>query len=404
MSTTARTNLPNNTLSLAERDRRHALVRKYLRAAGAEAIIASGHNAFYLTNGIPGENYAVLTANEAPVTCFVNGRHIIDIPVAYLLDAQEWIEDIRPASDHIHSPRQVGDTSEIVARIRELGLAKGARVGVDSGLNHLVVEQLTAAMPDVELIQLADVFASARTVKSAEELAIIEEACRIWDSAVQTIRGFVRPGMPGAQVVQEGIRAMWAEGADVDTRFYLSFGKHASQNPAVAELCLSRPIEAGDMLTLTSMARYRGYIGHTDQQISMGEPSRLHADMFASILEVRRHVLSHVKPGVLHSDLAVAYREAAEQTPFKFSKHSQIHQFGMDAPEYPGGSHRIQQEFVPGREEQPDFVLAPGMVYSISPTLISQDDRDVLLGGTDLTVTESGYRELQAVPVQLLVA
>jgi hypothetical protein len=59
---------------------------------------------------------------------------------------------------------------------------------------------------------------------------------------------------------------------------------------------------------------------------------------------------------------------------------------------------------VPGKEEQPDFVLAPGMVYSISPTLISQDGKDVLLGGTDLTVTESGYRELQAVPVQLLVA
>ncbi|SDH12578.1 Xaa-Pro aminopeptidase [Sinosporangium album] len=391
-------------LSPAERDRRHALVRGYLRDAEVDAVIASGFNAFYLTNGLPGENFAILPTDEStPLTGFVNGRHIADIPVQTLLDAQDWVTDIRPASDFVHSPMQVGDTAAMVGRIKELGIGRGGRVGVDAGLSHLVVEQLSAALPGVELVQLADVFISARTLKSEEEQAMIQEACRIWDSAVESIRRFARPGRLGAEIVHEGIRAMWDEGADMDTWLFLSFGKHASQNPAVAELCHSREVQRGDMLTLTAMARYGGYAGHTDHQISVGEPSALHTAMFESIRAVREEVLSHVKPGALHSELTVAYRKAAQETPFQFSHHSQIHQFGIAVPEYPGSKHRVKQEFVPGKQEQPDFVLAPGMVYSISPTLISADGKDTFLGGTALVVTEDGYRMLQKHEIEILV-
>jgi hypothetical protein len=44
------------------------------------------------------------------------------------------------------------------------------------------------------------------------------------------------------------------------------------------------------------------------------------------------------------------------------------------------------------------------MVFSISPTLADEETGELLLGGTSLVVTDDGYQELGARPVELLVA
>jgi hypothetical protein len=51
-----------------------------------------------------------------------------------------------------------------------------------------------------------------------------------------------------------------------------------------------------------------------------------------------------------------------------------------------------------------NFVLKSGMIYSISPTVVSNESRDTLLGGTSLIVTESGYRNHGERKVEMLVA
>ena len=50
-----------------------------------------------------------------------------------------------------------------------------------------------------------------------------------------------------------------------------------------------------------------------------------------------------------------------------------------------------------------NFALQPGMIYSISPTLVAPDSDDTLLGGTSLVITENGYRNLGERKVELLV-
>jgi hypothetical protein len=74
-----------------------------------------------------------------------------------------------------------------------------------------------------------------------------------------------------------------------------------------------------------------------------------------------------------------------------------MHQYGIDVPEFPGPAFKA-----PGGPR--NFTLAPGMIYSISPTLVAPDSDDTLLGGTSLVVTETGYRELGDRKVELLVA
>jgi Xaa-Pro aminopeptidase len=269
--------------------------------------------------------------------------------------------------------------------------------GALGGFSQGFLARLKSELPQARLEDVSDIFADLRTIKSAAEIDMIERANVLFDLAVERVHATARPGMTGAALIQEGIKAMWEAGGDMDSTLGLSFGAVPAQNPILGWMSLRRPIQHGDIATLTAHAECGGYAGHSDAEISIGEPKQLHRDMFGAVVHVRRAVLSAVKPGNSHADLQQAYRDACQETGFRSSPHSQIHQYGIDVPEFPGPS------FMDGGKGR-NWRLEPGMVYSISPTLVAPESADTLLGGTCLVVTPTGYRELGDRKVELLVA
>jgi Xaa-Pro aminopeptidase len=379
-------------LSLAERDRRYRAVRDRLQERGVDCVVVTGSNLFYLSNGLPGERTGLLPAQDLPMMVCLNSRHLADIPAQVVVDAQDWIADVRPGND----------ARPILDRIRELGLERGAIGVLAGGLSHAFYAQLQAGLPDARLIDVTDILADVRTTKSIEEVAMIDRANRAFDAAVQAVKECARPGMLGAEVVQEGIRAMWAAGGDLHSTFGFNFGPVPKQNPVLCDLCLTRRIQPGDIGTLTAHAHYGGYGGHSDHEFSFGEPQPLHRDMYAAVLHIRDAVLREVKPGATQRGLVKVYQQACEESGFRSSSHSQIHQYGIDVPEFPGPAFRAGGQPGGGRDGA-DFVLAPGMIYSISPTVVAPNGDDTMLGGTSLVVTADGYRELGDRKVELLV-
>jgi Xaa-Pro aminopeptidase len=383
------------TISLRERDRRHAAIKEALRERGVDAAILTGTNLFYVTNGLPGEQMGVFPTADAPQTVFLNPRHLVDLSSQVLIDAQEWVKDIRAGED----------AKPIVERLRELRLERGT-IGVTGsrgpggGLSQRFMEQLAKELPDAKVVDVTDVFLNLRTIKSAEEIAMIEHANILFDLAVERVQQVVRPGMTGRQAVQEAIKAMWEAGGDVDSTVGFNFGPVPAQNPILGALCWDKPIQPGDVGTLTAHAEYRNYAGHSDQEVVFGESTPLHREMFTAVLEVRDEVLKAVKPGTTHGNLVDIYREACTRRGYRWSPHSQMHQYGIDVPEFPGPAFNVG----PGDGRRSDFVLKPGMVYSISPTLLAPNSDDTLLGGTCLVVTETGYRDLGDRKVEMLIA
>ncbi len=382
-------------LSLKERDRRYALIRAGLKEKGVDCVIVNGSNLFYLTNGVPGELYGILTVDEVPPCVIVNRRHLVDISTQVLIEAQEWVSDFRPGTDG----------SAAVERIRELHLDKGT-LGVAGGLSYRFYAQLQSALSSAKIVDVSDIFTNVRTVKSEEEVALIDKANRVFDVAIKRVHEVARPGMLGSQVVQEGIKGMWEAGGDLDSTFSFNFGSVPAQNPILAELCLNRRITQGDIGTLTAHAHYSGYAGHSDQEISFGVAKPLYREMFQAVLHVRDAVLRQVRAGATQRNLIDAYRAACKETGFTSSPHSQIHQYGIDVPEFPGPAYRIAD---PGAETGGlggggNFALRAGMIYSISPTVVARDGEDTLLGGTSLVVTEDGHLELGERMVELLIS
>ncbi len=386
------------SLSVRERDRRYAALRAALRERGVDCAVAVGSNLFYLTNGISGEKVGLLPTDDLPVTVLVNARHLVDVPASVIVESQEWIADVHGSND----------LGPIIERVQQLSCDRGSIGLADKTLPLGSYQQLQKGLPEAKLVDVSDIFNNVRTIKSDEEVALIEQANRVFDAAIAHMHERVRPGMTGAEAVREAIQGMWAAGGDLDSTLSFNFGPVAKQNPVLADLCLSQTIKWGDVGTLTAHAEYRHYAGHSDQEISFGEPSALHRDMFQAVLKVREAVLKAVKPGATQRDLIEAYRAATAETGFRSSPHSQIHQYGIDVPEFAGPAFRVADPAGggPGKGglgSAGNFTLAPGMIYSISPTLVAPNGEDTLLGGTCLVVTEEGYRELGERKVELLV-
>jgi Xaa-Pro aminopeptidase len=382
--------------STAERDRRYRSVREQLAERGVDAAVVAGSNLLYLSNALPGEMFGLLpTRAEEPLTVILTWRYLADIPVDIIQGAQNWVSDIRSGRD----------ASPIVERLRELKLESGT-VGFAGGISHKTYRILNSALPSLTIVDISDVFDNVRTLKSGEEIAFLDWSNRIFDAAVERVRTGCRPGMLGRQLIQEGRKAMWDAGGDLDATFQFNFGKKSAQNPLLAELCLERRVEDGDIGTMTAHCHYRHYGGHTDQVVVFGQPKPMHVEMFEAVKSVRNEVMKLMRAGVTQREIFDAYERACAQTGFATSPHAQMHLYGIDIPEFPGPVFRLKDpKGGKGLGGGGNFTLKSGMVYSISPTLVEKKSGEALLGGGALVVTETGYQDLGLVrPVEMVLA
>ena len=381
-------------LSTQERDRRYAAIRAQLAEHGIAGLIVTDSNLLYLSNGLPGEMFGFLPARETDgFTSVLTWRYLADISPQILLDAQDWVRDLRSGRD----------ATPVADRIKELGL-QDATIGYAGDLSHSAFAQIVKALPSLKMVDVSDILTNVRTLKSEEELALIDRANRIFDAAVDRVREFARPGMRGRDVVQEGQRAMWQAGGDMNAMFKFSFGPIGNQNPVVAELCLEREIKTGDIGTMTAHSHFHHYAGHSDQVIAFGKPSARHRAMFDGVLEVRKAIMKLVRAGITHRELTDTYEQATAKVGFKTSPHSQMHLYGLDVPEFPGPAYKIPDtKGGKGLGGSGNFVLKAGMVYSISPTLVDDGTGDVVLAGTAFAVTDNGYRNFGEREPELII-
>lgn len=395
-----------STLPVGERNARHAAVRAGLRDAGLAGLIATGSNLTYLTNGIWGEQFGVVTTDEnEEFEVVLPWRYLVDLDAKVVTDSQAWVKRVSSGRD----------PTPLAARIKQVGL-EAARVGFAGELSHQAYAFLMNAMPGLQLVDASAILNNIRTIKSEAEIALIDRANQVFTAAVVAICERVRPGMSGRRAVEIGRQAMWDAGGDLDSTFTFNFGADPAQNPLLANILLNGPIKDGDVATLTAHAHYHHYAGHSDQEIVFGVPKPHHVKMFDAVKAVRDTVLKTVRDGTTNRELYNVYESACATVGYLSSEHAQMHQYGIDVPEFPGPAFRVKEAGDKNAGKPAgkpagrplsgggNYTLKTGMILSISPTLCDQASGDLLLGGTSLAVTDSGFRELGARPVELLVA
>ena len=184
-------NRPNEApaLSLAERDRRHRLVRGQLRTRGVDALIVAGTDLLYLSGGVSGEEFGFLPTDENETfEVVIAWRWLSDIPVETLLGSQEWVTKVRSGRD----------ASPLIGCMEVLHMRNGT-IGIAGPFTYRDQTKLMIALPGASFVDVSDILNDARTIKSDEEIALIDRANLVFDAAVQRIHEKARPGMLGGE-------------------------------------------------------------------------------------------------------------------------------------------------------------------------------------------------------------
>jgi creatinase len=281
-------------------------------------------------------------------------------------------------------------------------LANGTRrLGVE--FDHLTLEgraKLEAALPGVELVDVAPATMRRRMVKSGEEIAVIRDGARIADIGGAACVEAAGEGVPEYEVALHATQAMvreiartypHAELMDTWTWFQSGINTDGAHNPVT-----SRRLQAGDILSLNCFPMIQGYYTALERTLFLGHvPTPRHLELWEVNCAVHRRGLELVRPGARCCDIAAELNEIyAEHDLLPYRTFGYGHSFGVL-------SHYYGREAGLELREDIDTVLEPGMVVSIEPMIMLPEGEPGAGGYREhdiLVVTEDGADDITGFP------
>ncbi len=251
-------------------------------------------------------------------------------------------------------------TAIIPEVLRRHGLAGGA-VGIDLA-SKLLMDALGETCPGVRWVDGDAAMQAARRVKSAEELAVLEEATAIAEAVTATAVAHVAAGVRECEVAAEAVRTLYRLGGEyphVTTPFVAS-GERMSPP---TRLATDKLIREGDLVFIDIGAMWNGYFGDIGRTVVCGTPSAEQCRIYRTVWEALQAGIDAMRPGVTNVAVAAAIRGRAEH-------HGLAEHFlslfighgigcGSNEPPYVG-------EDIPGAAA---VVLEPGMVFALEPLI-----------------------------------
>ena len=292
---------------------RLARARQALAESGLDAVLVwKEENVRYLTSLRPqviaGKtgvlNGALLPGDGGPVV-FVSGgdrdRAEATMP---------WIPEFHtiPILEEAGLVRHFA--SEIVpAVLARHGLARG-RIGLDL-TSKLLADALLESCAGVRWVDGDAAMQAARRIKTAEELALIEEATTLAEAVTASAVDHIRPGVRECEVAGEALRTLFRLGGEyphVITPFVASGERMAPPT----RLATDKLIRDGDLVFVDIGAMCNGYFGDIGRTVVCGEASAEQRRIYRAVYEALRDGIAAMRPGVTNVDVARAIRTRAE--------------------------------------------------------------------------------------------
>jgi Xaa-Pro aminopeptidase len=203
---------------------------------------------------------------------------------------------------------------------------------------------------------------SARLVKMAEEIAIMEEAAAIAEAVTETAFAAIAPGVRENEVVAEAMRTLFRLGgemAHVTTPFVAS-GEHMSPPNRI---CSDKIIREGDLVFIDIGAMWGGYFADMGRTTICGRPSREQQEVYTTVYHALEAGRMEMRPGRTNDDVAAAIVSVARERGLADHFISLFIGHGVGAganePPYIG-------EQLPGAET---VTLEVGMTFAVEPLI-----------------------------------
>jgi Xaa-Pro aminopeptidase len=380
-------------LSIGERDRRWARVRRLMAREGLDVLVALHNSGSWDQANANGRYLSALGGNSAWVSVVfpLDGEvTAVTGPVPtpdYWRQFQDWVTDIRTG--------YFGLTPAVVERVRELRLGAG-RIGIaglagvarePDGLVAVGAHQtLREQLPDAELVNATDLMYEARFVKSDEEIAWLGRAVGLVEGALDVLDRELRPGVPETVVVARMTAHLLEQGSEPNMLLLWAAGHPLP--PAVGTLPSRRPLASDDVVLVEADAKWGGYLGHVTATAWVGEPDATTQAMAELQMEATRRCWAALRPGTTLGSLVDVCAAAAEGTPFDCRPIVHSRGLGLDAPVL----------VLRARDDRTrDWVVEENAVFVVKPRVTGPEARMVMWGDS-VAVTADGARRLGSRP------
>ena len=339
-------------LSLKEKDRRYGLLRRVLKKAGLSALIVYGGTQL----GVPVHYLTRVWGNKQNMVVFpVDGEPVFLIPSNTGMTGEQLVKQgcWLPAESIHSSANLAADAAKIII---DLKLQK-TQVGIDSFRFWPVFEYqaFSELCPKVQLVEAHRLFGEIRGPKSAEELAIMENAIHISDLAHYTFLTNLKPGLTEEQVTAKANEVLTAH--DVIDRIILIHSRPEAAYPY-------RPgptvIQKPNPVTLSpEFTRNAGYGAQMIRGYWWNEPKGIYKKMFDLWAEMRKMIVREFRPGVEITDAGKKIEELVADWGFECDKLG--HAVGLsygDAPYITAGPH--ERDYM-------EWTILTNEVYAVHP-------------------------------------
>ncbi|WP_350333952.1 M24 family metallopeptidase [Coralliovum pocilloporae] len=243
------------------------------------------------------------------------------------------------------------------------------RIGIE--FDHVSLDyrdQIAAALPGVELVDVGQPSMWMRTIKSQEELVLIREGARICDLGGEAVAAAVNAGVAEHEVAIASTNAMIREIArsfpfvelmDTWTWFQSGINTDGAHNPVTNKI-----VQSGDILSLNCFPMIFGYYTALERTLFCESATDVELDLWEKNVAVHRRGLELIKPGARCSDIASELNEMyREWDLLKYRSFGYGHSFGVL-------SHYYGREAGVELREDIHTILEPGMVVSMEPMIM----------------------------------
>ena len=395
-------------LSLAERDRRWANVRKLMRERGFDGLLVAGFRSREMYETYISDDY-----NEGCVIFPLEGDPVV-ITWAYLRVmrarwSQErgttlWVDDYRVATSGTGVAEVFREKRLAESSLGIVGLSSQAPTEIYGAIPANFWAELTAALPKARWQDISEEFSHLMLVKSDAELAQVRYAARAAEAACKIIAEVAAPGVGEEVVFAEATAEMLRHGIGVRYPvIVMNSGPHTlSWGPPRWTTSGEAPriLQRGDLMQAELMPLCGNQEVQVQMTVALDPLDDTNKTCERVALKSYAAGIKALKPGIAFADLLAAMEEPLKSagcwgyTPL-------LHSVG---PHFLAGRTLVNQDQVKldvryagaNAARQRQAILQPGMVFAFEPNACIGNHR-VNIGGT-VIVTATGCEELNHIP------
>lgn len=371
-----------------ERMRAYRLDRidQQMKADGLDCIITMRvDNVRYLTSFRPNSpnifyyyrNAAVKAVGDDPWAMVASGDY--DRAMTYM----PWLKQkVKPLP--MDPMLSVARFKEI---FKELGLPKGARIGIDE-MGFQLYQVFVEAFPEFRFVDGRNTFSRAKAVKCQEEIQQIKQACAIAEVGMQMAIDRMRPGLTEIEIsamIHNEMLLRGSEGGHTHPT-QVNSGENAI---TLVRFPTERIVRNGDFVLMDVGCCYNGYHSDYCRTVMAGEPVLPEQrKVYTAVYDAVMAALEACRPGRPTTEIDRASREVLRAAGYEKYWYFGVtgHATGTCLQEMP----IIGEASAKG--EQP-WTIEPGMVFCIEPSVHLPGVGGVRIEDM-VAVTEDGFELL----------